>query len=134
MDSVDPSNSREIEVWVSTSSTANKQGAEDFHQKGGIIPPAYRCPKLTSWTVETKPIYMPNTKGVEGNFYKINPYLVRTDKGGERGDFGIHKDANVVGSAGCIVMTEDRFKSFEKRMQELYNQGIKEIPLTVIYS
>ena len=77
---------------------------------------------------------MPNTKGVEGNFYKINPYLVRTDKGGERGDFGIHKDANVVGSAGCIVMTEDRFKSFEKRMQELYNQGIKEIPLTVIYS
>ncbi|MEB3189686.1 MAG: hypothetical protein VKL42_05005 [Snowella sp.] len=121
-------------IWVATSSTADKQGAEDFNLKGGLIPPQYRC-GIPNWTVQTTPIPMPSVKGVEGNFYKIDPYAVKAQPSGTiRGDFGIHRDANVPGSAGCIVMSGDRFKDFESKMRELAKQGIKSIPLFVQYS
>ena len=77
---------------------------------------------------------MPQTKGVEGNFYQILPFEVKTDKGGVRGDFGIHKDANAPGSLGCIVMSDKRFKGFEGKMKELSAEGIKDVPLFVSYS
>lgn len=120
-------------VWVATTSQANSQQPESFHQKGGPIPPQYRC-KIKNWEVLTNPIPMPNLKGVEGNFYKIDPHTVTTDKGGFRGDFGIHLDANVPGSMGCIVMNRERFSDFESIMKKLANQGIKRLPLFVQYS
>lgn len=120
-------------VWMATSSTANKQAAEDFHQKGGPIPPQYRC-GIKNWVVSTKPIPMPQVVGVSGNFYKIDPHLVTTDKGGKRGDFGVHLDANAPGSLGCIVMEKTRFADFEKVMKELASDGVSKIPLFVQYS
>ena len=121
-------------IWVATSSTADKQGAEDFNLKGGLIPPQYRC-GIPNWTVQTTPIPMPKVKGVEGNFYKIDPHVVKAQPSGtERGDFGIHLDANVPGSAGCIVMNKERFNDFENQMKKLASQGIKSIPLFVQYS
>ena len=121
-------------VWIATSSVANKQKPEDFHQKGGPIPPEYRVPAIRSWEVDTAPLYMPKTKGVEGNFYKITPFNVTTNEGGNRGDFGIHKDANVPGSAGCIVMTPgERWDTFEKEMKRLFGLGYSRIPLFVTY-
>ncbi len=123
-----------IDIWMTTSSVASKQEAEGFHQKGGMIPPQYRCPELKNYTVETTPIPLPHVKGVAGNFYKINPHIITTDKGGKRGDFGIHVDANVPGSAGCPVMSKTRFKQFEKRMSQLRKQEISSIPLFVQYS
>jgi hypothetical protein len=122
-----------IKVWTATSSIGAKQGREDFHQKGGLIPPEYRC-GIKNWEVLTKPIPMPQVRGVEGNFYKINPHVVTTDKGGSRGDFGIHLDANQPGSLGCIVMTKDRFSDFEFTIKTLSDQGIKSLPLFVTYS
>ncbi len=125
-------------IWKATSATAGKQNRESFHKKGGLIPPQYRVPELIknqkTWTVHTKPLPRPNKPGIEGNLYQITPYSVTTDKGGTRGDFGIHKDANVPGSLGCIVMSEDRFNQFEREIAKLYQQGIKEIPLFVQYS
>ncbi len=123
-----------LQVWVATSATAEKQSAESFHQKGGMIPPEYRVPGLKFWTVDTKPISMKEKKGVEGNFYEIAPFEVKTDKGGVRGDFGIHKDANVPGSMGCIVLTPDRFQEFEKQVAQLAKEGKDSIPLFVTYS
>lgn len=123
-----------LNVWTATSSVASKQGAEDFHQKGGLIPPEYRVPGLKNWVVATTPIAMPQVKGVEGSFYKIDPHQIKTDKGGVRGDFGIHKDANVPGSMGCIVMTEDRFADFEQVMKKIAAQNIRSMPLFVTYS
>ena len=121
-------------IWIATSSTADKQGAEDFNLKGGLIPPQYRC-GIPNWVVQTNPIPMPSVKGVEGNFYKIDPHTVKAQPSGTiRGDFGIHRDANVPGSAGCIVMSGDRFKDFESKMRELVKQGVKSIPLFVQYS
>lgn len=134
LDEKDVFNSRDVDIWVATSSHKNLQDEEDFHKRGGIIPPSYRCPELKSWIVDLKPIYLPRVKGVEGNFYRIVPYEVRTDKGGVRGDFGIHRDANVEGSLGCIVMSDKRFKSFEKRLTMLRSEGVRYVPLTVIYS
>lgn len=125
-----------IEIWIVTSATAHIQDREDFHKKGGLIPPQYRLsPKdrKNPWVVNTNPIYMSKI-GIEGNFYKINPHIVETDKGGVRGNFGIHKDANVPGSSGCIVMSYDRFKSFEKYMKKLRAEGVTKVPLFVQYS
>lgn len=120
-----------IKIWVATSSYSTKQYAENFHERGGMLPPPYRCRNLPFYRVETNPIPLPNVKGVEGNFYKIIPHQVVTDKGGSRSDFGIHRDANAPGSLGCIVMTGDRFKDFEAEMKKI---NYPNIPLFVQYS
>ncbi len=121
-------------IWKATSSTAAKQYPESFHVRGGLIPPQYRCKKLPNYTVMTKPIPLPHIKGVEGNFYKIEPHFVMTDKGTQRSDFGIHLDANYPGSLGCIVMSADRFSVFEETMSRLKADNVKEVPLFVQYS
>lgn len=122
------------EIWVATSSHASKQYPESFHERGGMLPPPYRVPRLPYYTVSTKPIPMPHVRGVSGNFYQILPFEITTDKGGKRSDFGIHKDANAPGSLGCIVMTSDRFSQFEREMKKIRNQGVNKLPLFVQYS
>lgn len=131
--SVGSDGGRTLDIWTATSSLATRQKPEDFHQKGGPIPPEYRVPGLGAWSVETTPIFMPQVKGVEGNFYKINPYLVKTDKGGERGDFGVHLDANQPGSLGCIVMAKKTFDLFEAKMKGLKKSGLLILPLFITY-
>ncbi len=121
-------------IWRATSSIAAKQYPESFHIRGGLIPPQYRCNKLPNYTVMTKPIPLPHIAGVGGNFYKIDPHFVTTDKGTTRGDFGIHLDGNLPGSLGCIVMNESRFATFESKMSILKGNGVKEVPLFVQYS
>lgn len=121
-------------IWIALSSHANGQKIEGFHKRGGMIPPAYRVPKLAQWTVRTNPIDLSHVKGVSGNFYEISPFEVTTDKGGSRGDFGIHLDANVPGSLGCIVMSTKRFRDFENRMTALRQEGVTKLPLVIAYS
>lgn len=119
------------EIWVASSSHTTGQKPEGFHRKGGYLPPQYRIPGLKNWSVDTRAIAMPAKAGVRGNFYRILPYSVTTDKGGIRGDFGIHKDADEPGSLGCIVLKSDRFKDFESKIK-LINQRF--ISLFVQYS
>lgn len=121
-------------IWVAASSYSTKQYAESFHSRGGYLPPEYRVPKLKNWTVHTIPIDLTHVQGVSGNFYRISPHEVKTDKGGVRSDFGIHLDANAPGSLGCIVMNQERFASFQTNMFALRNNDIFEIPLFVRYS
>ena len=125
---------RTKEVWVATTSTANRQKPEDFHGKGGQIPPQYRVPGLKCWRVATKPIPMANKPGIMGNFYKIDPHIVTTDKGGVRGDFGIHKDDPQNGTLGCLGLRADRFADFEGEMAKLSQEGIAWVDLFVQYS
>jgi hypothetical protein len=121
-------------IWVATSAVATRQEAEGFHQRYGMIPPCYRTKNANPYRVDTKPYFL-TTKGVEGNFYCIHPITVYTDKGGVRSEFGIHRDANVVGSEGCIVLTGERFKSFEQEMSTMLNTfNLKQLPLFVQYS
>lgn len=122
-----------IKIWIATSSISTKQGRESFHQRGGLLPPDYRCKGKIKWSVSLNPIYLP-VQGVEGNFYQISPFQVVTDRGGIRSDFGIHRDANSPGSLGCIVMSDDRFSQFETEMNKLRARGILKLPLFVTYS
>lgn len=123
-----------IDIWIAASSISTKQGHESFHQRGGYFPPDYRCKPKVQWSVKLVPIPMPTVKGVEGNFYQISPHAVKTDRGGERSDFGIHLDANVPGSMGCIVLTSIRFRQFENQMELLRAKGILKLPLFATYS
>ena len=131
--SVGADGGRTHQVWVATTSLGTKQVAEGFHARGGPIPPEYRVPSLRCWWVETAPVNLIKVKGVEGSFYKILPFEVKTDKGGVRSDLGIHRDANTPGSMGCVVMNGDRFKSFEGEMLKLQGLGVSRLPLFVTY-
>ena len=60
-------------VWVATSSTESKQDAEDFHEKGGLIPPEYRVPGLGNWSVKPRLFLCRKLKEWKGTFTKSYP-------------------------------------------------------------
>lgn len=123
-----------VNTYIGTSGLPNNQGFNSLWSKGrGSIPPQ-NIAGIDRYTVATTPIYMPGVRGVEGNFYVISPHLVMVN-GVERGDFGVHFDANVPGSSGCVVLRTDiGWQAFGKDMKALANSGVKEIPLLVSYS
>jgi hypothetical protein len=68
-----------------------------------------------------------------GNFYKINPHLVKVN-GNTRGDFGIHFDANVPGTAGCLgIPNPKEWLKLQKLMAVYQRAGLETIPLIVAY-
>jgi hypothetical protein len=85
-----------IEV-VATSGAIGYQyrGAEKIVGKGQI-------PEGNTWQINTKGYWL-NTKGVEGMFFHITPDPYK-GSGFSRSEIGLHRDANVPGSAGCIVV------------------------------
>lgn len=100
----------------------------------GAIPPC-ELVNISTYSVSTKPIAMPKLRGIEGNFYQILPYLnkVKMSHGVyTRGDFGIHQDAGILGTAGCIGVTKGmHWRAFQMEMQSLLVQGISSINLFV---
>ncbi len=65
--------------------------------------------------------------------YKINPHLIQVD-GVTRGDFGIHADRNVPGTAGCIGIESERdWEDFKGIMDDYHHAGLTSIPLLVSY-
>ncbi|WP_202895711.1 hypothetical protein [Iningainema tapete] len=120
-------------VYRATSGSAGWQEHHELAVRGkGSIPPQSDV-NIPHYTVATKPIPMPKLKGVEGNFYKIDPHLVRIN-GQQRGDFGIHRDANVPGSAGCVVLTTiPGWEGFQLDMRNLATSGVQKVPLLVSY-
>jgi hypothetical protein len=115
--------------YRATSSVAGKQANGAWKKRGGLIPPSTEIAK--EYLVDVKPIYMPKVKGVEGNFYVISPYSVPTEGGVTRGDFGIHFDANVPGSLGCVVLRTRR--GWEAFQRDIAATGLKQVPLVVEY-
>ncbi len=131
---VDGESSKVEDTFIATSGLANNQRYDclSFAGHGPIPPPG--MVSINHYWVETAPIYMPQVKGVQGNFYKILPYTVKVEKI-TRGDFGVHFDANTPGSAGCIVLrTKVGWQAFEEVFKNFAKQGIKEVPLAVSYS
>lgn len=122
-----------LAIWIATTSTAIRQQYDNQFKLYGCIP-ANNCTKDRKYHILTKPEDSSRVKGVEGNFYRIYPYTVNTTKGTKRTALGIHKDAGVTGSLGCIVLSPGRFFSFEYNMEVLRKQGITQIPLQVQYS
>ena len=97
----------------------------------GLLPPTAAISR--KYEVSTNRLWMPNVTGVQGSFWGITPFTVDLD-GVTRGDFGIHFDHNVPGSAGCIVVDlQDHFDKFKGMMEEYNQMRIKSIPLEVLY-
>lgn len=120
--------------WVATSSTGDKQGVKDWNVRGGVIPATYELnPSLPFYSVAVNPVDLKHVKGVEGNGYPISPFEVKTVDGETRSDLLIHKDANVPGSMGCIVLPESEFVDFEKVFQK-HCEGQNTVKLLVGYT
>jgi hypothetical protein len=81
-------------------------GAHTMRGKGCLPPRA-------DWKISTKGYYSA-TRGIEGMFYHITP---DPDPGTGRSEFGLHRDANVPGSAGCIVVADTT--EFNQKVQPL---------------
>lgn len=122
--------------YVATSGIPPHQYDGSTNLKGRGPIPGCHFAQIPFYEVLTNGLFMPKVKGVEGTFYQIIPSLVSL-KGTniQRGDFGIHFDANVPGSAGCVVLRKQtEWDSFRERMLEFAKEGIVKIPLTVEYS
>jgi hypothetical protein len=130
---INKDNDQIIERYRATSGCPSNQTYLHISAKGrGPIPPQYET-KIQQYQVMTTPIFMPETKGVQGNFFKINPYTVQVGEI-ERGDFGVHADKNVPGSAGCVVLTSDAgWTDFQVQMRKLAAIGINQAPLLISY-
>jgi hypothetical protein len=95
-------------------------GARTVRGKG-CIPPG------TGWKINL-PGYHLNTRGIEGWFWHITP-----DPRFGRSRLGLHRDANALGSAGCIVTPSPEFPRLKNYLDRL-SKTQKAIDLTVIYT
>jgi|GEM_PF-380054 len=122
-------NGKQIFDAVATSGLPGTQGADDvWKPRQGPIP------NVKGFTINTAGINMPTKPGVNGLFFPIDPFTVRGPNGVVRGDFGVHFDANVPGSQGCIVIQNKRtFDRFRDVMAAARSAGIKQIPLEIEY-
>lgn len=120
-------------TYSATSGLPKHQFTGSWVQKGvGCLPPDSIVPK---YTVSTKPVLLLNTPGVNGPFFSIAPFSVNVGGGVERGDFGVHFDANIPGSSGCIVLPiKEHFDLFVYEMGKLWGAGTKSLDLVVTYS
>jgi Protein of unknown function (DUF2778) len=115
--------------YLATSGCTQWQQLEDqWAVARGPIPAGdYQIPTTPYWL---------DTRGIEGWFFHITPDpVVSPDGAVVRGEFGIHFDANVPGSAGCIVLkNRSAWERFCDRMKAIAKSGVQRIPLQVIYS
>lgn len=91
-----------LELTVIASSGApgyQYRGAEKIRGRGLI-------PESRMWHINTRGYWL-DTRGIEGMFYHITPDPFRGD-GFVRAELGLHRDANVPGSAGCIVVRDSK--------------------------
>lgn len=118
-------------AFAATSGLPGYQYKDASKIKGRGRAPTCKQVNIKSYLVATNPLAMPNIKGVNGNFYPITPFIVSVDAN-PRGDLGIHRDANIPGSAGCLVITiADHWIKFEVAMKALSNDKILSIPLFI---
>ena len=115
---------KEILKVVATSGIGGFQyaGAHTIRGKG-CLPPA------NDWKISTSG-YNLTTPGVEGMFYHITP-----DPRPPRSELGLHRDAHVPGSSGCIVVRDSNTFNTQvvpliKRLKDKQSQ----IPLSVVYT
>lgn len=120
-------------VFKATSGCIGSQyhGCQNIRGRGAL--PSCSQAKISHYTVSTQALWMPQVKGVEGVFFPVAPFSVRLGNV-TRGDFGIHFDANVPGSAGCIVLqTKTGWQTFVGIMADLHEARVKALPLVVSY-
>lgn len=124
-----------IDSWSCTSGCPGYQYSGSTKLKGKGPIPSCQYAQIPSYRVSTDRLYMPNVKGVQGSFYPILPSLVSLrGESYQRGDFGVHFDSNVPGSAGCIVFRKQLdWDDFRILMAGIRKSSTLEVPLFVSY-
>ena len=122
--------SNQIFDAVATSGLPGNQGLDDIWVRGnGPIP------NLPNLKISTEGVNIASNPGIRGMFFPIIPFTFRRADGHTRSDFGVHFDANVPGSAGCIVIrNRNTFDRFTAIMNETKAAGIETIPLRIEYT
>jgi hypothetical protein len=109
---------------------AASSGCAGYQYAGAHTIPRKGClPPSDNWKISTSGYHL-TTKGVEGMFYHITP-----DPMGGRSELGLHRDANVPGSSGCLVVRDsntfnDKVVPFVNSLKTKQSQ----IPLSVVYT
>jgi hypothetical protein len=116
----------EIIDYLARSGLPDWQRPEDqwTRAKGPIHAGEYAIPSEAYWL---------DTRGVEGLFFHITPDPVGS---GDltRSELGIHYDANVPGTSGCIgLINWEGWQGFCRRMAKIASLGVKSLPLKVQY-
>lgn len=132
---IDADRPRIIGRWRATSGLAQYQDVGDWQKKGGgVIPATYQLdPPINCYTVDTMPINQQSVRGIEGNSYAISPNEVTTENGTRRGEFLIHRDANIPGTLGCIGVSNSDWADFEK-VFKIHNRDYDRVPLLVLHT
>jgi hypothetical protein len=116
----------EIIDYLATSGLPDWQRPTDEWVRGkGPIPAG-------EYEVVTEPYFL-ETRGVEGLFFHISPDPVGS---GDRirSELGVHYDANVPGTSGCLgLINWEGWQGFCRRMAKIASLNVKSIPLKVKY-
>ncbi|HEY9813954.1 MAG TPA: hypothetical protein V6D31_10545 [Candidatus Sericytochromatia bacterium] len=116
----------QVVEYLATSGLPDYQRPGDCWVRGkGPIPEG-------DYEIPTQP-YWVDTRGVEGLFFHITPDPVGS---GDRirSELGVHWDANVPGTSGCIgLINWEGWNGFCRRMRNIAAQGIESLPLKVQY-
>jgi len=89
-------------------------------------------PKGDDYQIPTEP-YLVETRGVEGLFFHITPDPVGSGDR-VRSELGIHFDANVPGTSGCIgLINREGWQGFCRRMRNIAALRVEFLPLKVQY-
>lgn len=119
---------------VSVIATSGARGYQSYTNlwTRGVGP----IPDVSGLMISTTVYDAPEVKGVEGKWFDILPIVIKGANGESRSYFGLHRDANVPGTAGCIgVRNSDSFNRFiVPLMSKAKAAGVQEIPLEVIYN
>ena len=112
--------------YLATSGLPDWQRPTDEWVRGkGPIPAGeYQIPAQPYWL---------ETRGVEGLFFHITPDPVGS---GDRirSELGIHRDANVPGTSGCVgLINWEGWEGFCRRMRNIASVGVENLPLKVRY-
>jgi len=126
-------------LWTATSGLPRYQRFGDYllRAKGPIPSTNALLAHNSPYRVSTQSLLV-SKRGIEGPFFPIIPGFISLDfRDGlfiHRDGFGIHFDANVPGSIGCIVLTKHpEFADFIQTMADFHLRGITALPLEVIY-
>jgi hypothetical protein len=115
-----------IKYLATSGCTQWQQPGDEWMRGKGPIPAG-------EYQIPTTPYHL-DTKGIEGDFFHITPDPVASPLG-TRSELGIHYDANMPGSAGCIVLrNREGWERFCDRLHAIAKSGIKSIPLSVKYT
>ena len=123
-------NTKEARIDGTFNALSGVGGKENQPMRGPI--PSNSKINAIHYLIDINPLTLSNP-GIAGKFFKVNPHLIKVD-GVTRGDFGIHADRNVSGTAGCIgIESEKDWQAFKDLMIDYGQAGLTQIPLIVSY-